>query len=196
MLGIPLSDTSDDLQLQLFIDINSATVARLCNRTFAREEVSESWRDLNCGHRVFLSHWPVHLIDIESVESPRGTVLDPSQWELEEASGKVSVFADPTGTINSLGAFLEPVVVKYWGGYNLPDQAPLPLKQAVSLLNVQSRILAQMGLAGGIHQMSHKEARISFHPPAQLLLAASKFIGSGIDSTLMQILSHYIRYEV
>src|SRR6516225_3199287 len=136
MLGIPLSDTSDDLQLQLFIDINSATVARLCNRTFAREEVSESWRDLNCGHRVFLSHWPVHLIDIESVESPRGTVLDPSQWELEEASGKVSVFADPTGTINSLGAFLEPVVVKYWGGYNLPDQAPLPLKQAVTLLNV------------------------------------------------------------
>jgi len=45
-MGLSLTDTSDDAQLQLFIDINSATVARLCNRIFAREEVREEWRDL------------------------------------------------------------------------------------------------------------------------------------------------------
>src|SRR5215471_11961627 len=75
MLGMSLTDTSDDAQLQLFIDINSATVARLCNRTFAREEVSETWRELNGGHRIFLSHWPVLSSDIEDVESPEGTPL-------------------------------------------------------------------------------------------------------------------------
>jgi hypothetical protein len=46
LMGLSLTDTSDDAQLQLFIDINSATVARLCNRIFAREEVREEWRDL------------------------------------------------------------------------------------------------------------------------------------------------------
>jgi len=99
LMGLSLTDTSDDAQLQLFIDLNSATVARLCNRIFARQEIREEWRDLGCqlswpgyyypdyvpyysgtalsndAHRLFLSQWPVQPGD---VESPQGTVLDPS----------------------------------------------------------------------------------------------------------------------
>jgi hypothetical protein len=186
MLGVSLADTSDDAQLQLFIDINSATVSRLCNRVFAREEVSESWRELNGGNRIFLSHWPVKQADIETVESPRGTTLTSGDWELEEASGKVSFFG--------IAAF-EPVTITYWGGYSLPEEAPAELKKAVSLLNLQSRLLASLGMIGGIHQLSHKEARISFHDPAKILAAAMGQAG-GLSSPLMQVLSHFIRYEV
>jgi hypothetical protein len=188
MLGISLTDTSDDAQLALFIDINSATISRLCNRVFAREEVSESWRELNGGNRVFLSHWPVKHADIEAVESVE-TPVSPDNWELEEDSGKVSFFGVAAG---------EPVTITYWGGFNLPDEAPGALKHALAILNLQSRLLASLGTIGGIHQLSHKEARISFHDPAKILAAAMGQAGqsAGMDSPLMQVLSHFIRYEV
>jgi hypothetical protein len=211
LLGLSMTDTSDDAQLQLFIDINSATVARLCNRIFAREEVKEEWRELGCqlswpgyyypdcvpsysgttarsdAHRIFLSHWPVQTTDIESVESPQGTLLDPSAYEIETQSGKLECL---------IGSFIEPVAVTYWGGYNLPEEAPFPLKQACSLLNVQSKLLASLGSIAGIRMLSHKEARIAFHDPLKVIEAAMGGKGSPTQMAVMNILSHYIHYEV
>jgi hypothetical protein len=189
MMGLSTLDTSDDAQLQLFIDINSATVMRMCNRIFALEEVREEWRELNGGHRIFPSHWPIKQADLESVESPAGTALDPSNYELEEDSGKIEIF--------SAVAWTEPVVVQYWGGYELPDDAPLPLKQAVAMLNVRSKLLASLGTIAGIRQLSHKEGRIAFHDPSKLLGIAFGGGGAGgIDAAIMSVLSHYIHYEV
>jgi hypothetical protein len=211
LMGLSLTDTTEDAQLQLFIDINSATVARLCNRIFAREEVREEWRELGCqlfwpgyyfpdyvplysgtagrsdAHRIFLSHWPVHPGDIETVESPQGTVIDPSAYEVEEQSGKLECL---------IGSFVEPVVVTYWGGYRLPEEAPPPLKQACALLNVQSKLLASLGLLAGIRLMSHKSARVAFHDPLKLLEAAMGGKGSPTSMAVMNLLSHYIRLEV
>jgi hypothetical protein len=186
LMGMSTTDTSDDAQLSLFVDMNSATVMRLCNRIFAREEVREEWRKLNGGHRIFPSHWPIKQADIESVESPMGTVLDPSAYELEEQSGKIEIF--------SACAWTEPVVVTYWGGYELPDEAPMPLKRAVALLNLQSRLLASLGTIAGIRTLSHKEARVQFHDPSRILAAAMGQAGS--TNPVMAILSHYIHYEV
>jgi len=188
MMGISVGDPTDDQQLQLFIDINSATVMRLCNRIFAYEECREEWRELNGGHRIFPSHWPIKTADIESVESPMGTVLAPGDYELEEESGKIEIF--------SQSAFNEPVAVTYWGGYNLPDEAPLPLKQAVALLNVQSKLLATLGQIGGIRMLSHKTARVMFHDPMKVLEAAMGQGKTPTSQSVMNILSHYIHYEV
>ena len=58
LLGVAPSDTSQDAQLAMMISIYSAYVAEMCNRTFAREKVIETWRDLYNG-RVFLTHYPV-----------------------------------------------------------------------------------------------------------------------------------------
>ena len=66
LLGITPSDTSQDAQLAMLISINSANVAEMCNRTFAREKVRETWRELFDG-RVFLTRSPVKLEDIERV---------------------------------------------------------------------------------------------------------------------------------
>jgi hypothetical protein len=189
LAGMSLTDTTDDTQMQMFIDINSATVMVMCNRIFAREEVREEWRELNGGNRIFPSHWPIKDDDIESVESPIGTVLDPSAYELEEASGKIEIFG---------GAWIEPVAVTYWGGYELPDEAPLPLKRAVAMLNLQSKLLASLGTMAGIRMLSHKEARVMFYDPVKLMETA---LGSGaganpLQSSIMQLLSHYIHFEV
>jgi hypothetical protein len=211
LMGQSLTDTSDDAQLQLFIDINSATAARLCNRVFAREEVREEWRELGCqlsmpgyyypdyvpyysgtslrsdAHRIFLSHWPVQAADIESVESPQGTLLDPSAYEIETLSGKLECL---------IGSFVEPVVVTYWGGYDLPEEAPFPLKQACALLNAQSKLLAQLGAIGGIRLLSHKQAKVAFHDPLKIIEAAMGGKGSPMQMSVMNILSHYMRLEV
>jgi hypothetical protein len=190
LMGMSKLDTSEDEQLQLFIDINSATVMRMCNRIFAREEVREEWRDLNGGCRLFPSHWPIKDGDIASVESPIGTVIDPSTYELEEESGKVEFL--PNGLA---GAWIEPVAITYTGGYDLPDEAPLPLKRVVAMLNLQSKILASLGTIAGIRTLSHKEARVQFHDPSKILSAAMG--GSGAEnSAITQMLSHYIHYEV
>src|SRR4051794_15783523 len=92
MLGIAANDTTHDPQLQQDIDWYSATVSQITNRVFAKETVRETWRDLG-SRRVFLSHWPVKEGDIESVESPRGTLMPGTDYELEEGSGKLSLFA-------------------------------------------------------------------------------------------------------
>ena len=42
--GIPLTDTTRDAQLQAMIDGYSDVIATLCNRTFAKETVEETWR--------------------------------------------------------------------------------------------------------------------------------------------------------
>lgn len=218
--GLSLTDSSGDAQLELFTSINSATIARLCNRAFApsysmgREEVREEWRELGCNlqypgyyfpdppiayysgtafrsdaTRLFLSHWPVYAGDVESVESPMGTVLDPTLYEIEENSGKLFTVA---GTI-----FQEPTVVTYWGGYRLPEESPLPLKQACSLLNVQSKLLATIGALGGMRLLSHKSARVGYHDPMKMLEAAMGGAGkSPMSMQVMNILYHYMRLEV
>ena len=97
-LGISSADTTSDAQLQMLIDMNSATIAELCNRTFAKEKVRETWRcimPLTCPDgavKIHLMRWPVLETDVDSVESPAGTVLDPLEYEIEEDSGKLTLF--------------------------------------------------------------------------------------------------------
>ena len=197
MMGLALTDPSEDQQIAFWSDVNSETVARMCNRTFAREEVREEWRELNGGWRIFPSHWPIKQADIISVESPAGTVLDPitGGYELEERSGKIELF----GTDGASGgaAWAEPVVVHYWGGYNLPNEAPLPLKRAVSMLNLQSKLLSSLGTIAGLRALSHKEARVMFHDPSKLLSIALGGKGAaGIEASIWNLLSHYAHLEV
>ena len=66
-LGVATSDPVSDAQWQMMIDTNSATISELCNRVFAKEEVEETWRDVQNGQRIYLTHYPVVAADIESV---------------------------------------------------------------------------------------------------------------------------------
>ena len=89
--GIPLTDTTRDAQLQAMIDGYSDVIATMCNRTFAKEKVEETWRGDPPpyeNYRIFLTHYPVADADIASVTA-NGAVT--TEYEIENASGKLSL---------------------------------------------------------------------------------------------------------
>lgn len=185
-LGIAAGDTTQDLLFDQLIDTYSDMVSELCNRVFAKEKLSETWRCLQ-SRRVFLSHWPVKASDIESVESPRGTVIPATDYELEEKSGKLLLW----------GSRAEPIVVTYTGGFNLPNDAPDALKQAAILLIQYDRAQAQRQATSGIRQISHKSARVMFFDPNQANRGGgSSGPGSVGAQAIHNLLMHYTRLEV
>jgi len=183
-LALGITDNLSDAQLQQSITVYSDVVSELTNRVFAKERVRETWRCLG-SRRLFLSHWPIVETDIEKVECPRGTLMDPATYEIEERSGKIELF----------GPQPEPIEITYTGGVTLPDKAPPALKQATLLLIREDRATAQRQATSGIRSLSHKEARVMFFDPAQQLRAQ----GGGGNQTMNAVsalLSHYTRLEV
>jgi hypothetical protein len=184
---LAITDATSDPQLTQMIDWYSASVSQYTNRVFAREKVRETWRDIN-DRRIFLSHWPVKEEDIESVEAPRGT-LPRTDWELEEQSGKLSLF----------GSRAEPIVVTYTGGFDLPDEAPADLKNACAIMARKGRTEAQRDATSGIRSISHKESRVMFFDPnAGSSGGGSTTSGSSVEAirAVHALLYHYTRIEV
>jgi hypothetical protein len=191
-MGIASTDTSQDAQLALWITRASDTIATYCNRVFAYEEVEETWREF-VNNRIFPSHWPIAETEIMSIESPSGTILDDTSYEIEERSGKIEFFdGNSYGVSDSY-----PVIITYWGGYDLPDEAPPALKQACELL---VRIESLMALAlsrGGVRSVSHKEKRVMYYDPLQTILGKSLAPGAtGLPPAVDSLLKHYMRFEV
>jgi hypothetical protein len=161
ILKIPPTNTSEDAQLQVYIDQYSDVIATMCQRVFAYETVAETWRgDLPPfdAPRLFLTHYPIVDADIVSVESPRGTVLDPASYEVENASGKLRIE----------GAWSEPITVTYSGGYQLPDAAPPAIKAAAGLLIQAARLQARMAATNGVRSVMHDNTRVQYFDPVQI----------------------------
>jgi hypothetical protein len=190
MLGIQSTDTSQDAQLQMWIDQYSDYISTLCNRVFAYEEVRETWRadPTHASNRIYLSHWPVKDADIQSVECPRGTPLDPAtDWELEEKSGKLEVMT----------SLADPIDVTYWGGFDVPTETPPALKAACEILIRAAKAQAVAAATAGIRSLTHKEARVMFFDPAAIF---GKMAGGGpiaaATATVNNLLYHYMRFNV
>jgi len=195
-LGLSLTtvDPVLDQQLAFLITMQSAVVAGMCNAliggvgdpTFAKETLTESWREIqtwDLGHRVLLTHWPVKQNDITSV-TVNGTPLDPGAWELEEKSGKLSYY----------NGYNEPVVISYTGGYDLPDEAPMALKQAcITLIRDQRRQILLSNLEG-IRSLSHKSARVQFYDPTKLM--AMGVGASASEKAASSLLRPFMRYWI
>jgi hypothetical protein len=182
LLGLPPTGGSPeaDAQLQFQISAVSATIARLCNRTFAKTRVIETWRGVNHAD-IYLSLWPVEDYDLEIINGVR---FDPDVTELENETGKLR-----------MNGFRDPVRITYSGGYDLPDEAPDDLKYACKLMIQQQRSEAQRESVEGIKMIAHKESRVIFFDPnaggktTQATLAGS----SGI-LTVDSLLAHYVRF--
>jgi len=166
LLGMSTTDTTHDAQLALQISIYSQTLERMCNRIFAKETGVESWREDGGSGRVFLTHFPVKAADITEV-TDGGVVLDPSQYALEERSGKLANrrYSDSVAI-----PWVTPVHITYTGGYDLPTDAPYPLKQACAILIMEARMRMVQAQVAGIRQVSHREARVTFFDPNAVLL--------------------------
>ena len=189
ILGLSSTDTSEDDQLNMWIDQYSDVVATMCNRVFAYEQVQETWRGdtmpFDCP-RLFLTHYPVADDDIVSVESPRGSIIDPSAYEIENKSGKVRLN----------GAWSEPVTVTYSGGYKLPDEAPDALKTATGLLIQAARIQMRLNATSGIRSISHRESRVQFFDVQQMTGTTGAGPLSAAADTVNALLYKYMRFYV
>lgn len=198
MLDIPAADTSKDEQLQMLIDQNSLMLAQMANReTWAKEKVEEVWDcvDMECcpdgSTRIWLTRPPVKMSDIESIESPRGTPIAPSAYELEQRTGRLSFPAGCPGQ----------VVITYTGGYDLPDEAPLPLQQAAGLAVQQFRTQAAQAATGGsgIRLLAHKESRIMYFSPKDMASGGSSgatTTSSAADNAIKNLISKYTRFWI
>lgn len=188
MLNIALTDTSRDAQLALQISTASAVVADMCNRKpelgFGKTTVIEEWREMVNG-RVQVMHWPIDQ-DEPIVITANGVVyIEPDNYRVDFYSGKISVG----------GTWPEPVIVEYTGGYDLPDEAPLPLKRACALIVQEDRIKNQQASVAGMRQIRHKEAQVSFYDPNALLLKAVGAKSPGLQQA-ENLIRPYIRIEV
>jgi len=193
LLGIPAGDVSTDAQLQMLISQNSEAIAWDCNRIFGKEKVEEIWRcvapvccpDGTC--RIWLTHYPVKAVDIESVESPSGNLV--FDYEIEELTGKLILF----------GGCSSEIVVTYTGGYVLPDEAPLPLQQVAGLMVRSFRTEAAAAATGGsgIRMLAHKESRVIYFSPKDMAGAAATTTGPSIQTTAVKnILSKFTRFYI
>lgn len=187
MLGIADTDTSQDAMLATYITQLSEVIARECNRVFAKEKMRETVRCLQ-PNRYFVSHWPLKEEDIESVETPRGTTFDPDTYEVEEESGKIEFIT--SGQV-------EPIVVTYTGGYDLPDEAPAALKSACEILVREMRTWVSRQATSGIRSLTHKDARVMFF---DVNAAMAKMGGTTgpffINDGMKALLYHYMRFWV
>jgi hypothetical protein len=193
-LGIDPLNTAHDAQLQMLIDTYSDVIAVMCQRTFAKEKVSETWRGDPPpyeNYRVFLSHWPVIDTDIESVYAPSGLLIDPTAYEVETDSGKLTL-------LGSLGGCADdPIVVTYTGGYELPDEAPPALKAALQLMVQAAASQLLRGLNTGIRSISHKDARVMYFDPTATAAKGGSAKGPLVGGdTIQALLSAYMRFEV
>jgi len=191
LLGMSKTDTSQDEALTMMISIYSAYVAEICNRTFAKEKVTETWRETYDG-RLFLTHWPVAEGDIESVSSAC-VDLFPDEYELEEASGKLSYVGNPCGPEATPWPW--PAIVTYTGGFDLPIEAPLPLKQATVILIREEKMRMQQAQVAGIRQVSHKDSRVAFFDPNMLLIKTAGVKSPGTQAA-ESLLRQYMRFWV
>jgi hypothetical protein len=188
MFGIPVSDTIQDELYNQYITIYSDMISEYCNRTFAYEELYEIWRcveydQTNAMKRLFLSHYPLDDTYSIIVESPTGGVIDSSEYEIEWKSGKIEL----------LGTNTEPIKVTYAGGYNLPDEAPPALKQAVALAIRENQAYMQRLGVSGIRSISHKDSRVMYFDIVQ---GQQKGQGPFGSTAAGDLLSHYVRLEV
>jgi len=182
-LGLPTGAGATDAQLEWLIDVGSSTISTLCNRVFAKEKVKETWRCLG-SRRVYLTHWPVKEADIESVTT---NGLDRLDYELEEGSGKLSIFTDRD----------EPIIVTYTGGYVCPDEVPDALKQACALIVSTSKAEQAAAALTGVKMIAHKEARVMFHTPTSgSSTGGTSGASSNTRQTVEGLLGHYIRHWI
>ena len=193
MLGIAPTNTTEDELLALWITQYSDVIATMCNRVFAKEKVAETWRgdtppfDID-NSRIFLSHWPVVEDDIETITGPDGVTIDVPGYVIESRSGKLQFFgSSPT----------EPITITYSGGYDLPDDAPPALKQALAIMVSAARVMKSREMTAGVRSISHRESRVQFF---DVNAAMAKQGGGGplavAGETVTALLYHYMRFNV
>jgi hypothetical protein len=179
------TNMATDDQIKLFIEWASAEVAAYCNRIFARETLVETVLE-NDANRIFLSHYPIQ--EINSINE-NDTALLESDYYIDQRSGCLTRVG---------GSWVTPVVVDYIGGYHLPYESPIALRQACLLLTREAYQASQRGDAT-VRMVSHKDSRVIYFDPNQQARSAAGgggTAGSPARRAVQDLLHHFMHFYI
>src|SRR5262245_10923941 len=164
-LALGITGTEEDAALQAQITMQSRLIAEYCNRRLGRAEALETFtfdpgETMPTRQALTLSIYPV--AEIIEVSSAGATAAD---YDFDPASGRLwpGVYWPDT------------VAVWYSGGYDLPEEAPARLQQAIIQAVNDGRTTGSRD--PGIREVQHGDSRISYFTPT-LSTASSGYLSA------------------
>jgi hypothetical protein len=167
-LALGIEGTSEDAALQAAITMQSRIIAEYCDRRFGLAEALETFTfDRNetmlPRQALTLSLYPV--VEVAEVSTAGATAAD---YDFDPDSGRLW----------TSGCWAETVVaVLYSGGYDLPEQAPARLQQAVIQAVSESRTVGSRDPS--IRELQHGDTRVSYFT-SSLSSASSGYLSAPV----------------
>jgi Phage gp6-like head-tail connector protein len=170
-LALGITGTTEDAALQAQITMQSRLIADYCNRRFGLAEALETftydrYENILARQAVTLSLYPV--VEVTEVLSAGLTGTDHS---FDPASGRLWV--------TSGLCWVDTVAVSYSGGYDLPEEAPARLQQAVIQAVNDTRTTGSRD--AGIREVQHGDTRIAYFTPSMAAASSGYLSATVID---------------
>jgi len=179
-LALGIEGATEDAALQAAITMQSRLIAEYCNRRLGLAEALETFtfdRNENMLERQALTLSLYPIVEIIEVSTAGATAAD---IEFDPASGRLW-----TG-----GCWADTVVaVLYRGGYDLPDEAPARLQQAIIQAVNDGRTTGSRD--PGLREVQHGDTRVSYFTPS-LSTASSGYL----SATVVDLIKPYRRLHV
>ena len=174
--ALGIADDSEDAQLQAAITMQSRIIAEYCDRRFGRAEAIETFtfdRGENMLPRqaLVLTLYPVtEILEVSTAGSAS------ADYEFDPKSGRLWW---PSSYWSGYGGGYWPgsVAITYSGGFDLPEEAPARLQQAVIRAVNENRSSGTRDPT--IREVQHGDTRIAYFTP-QMTSASSGYLSTGV----------------
>src|SRR5215475_9095781 len=157
--ALGITDTSEDVQLQAAITMQSRIIAEYCDRRFGRATCLETFtfdygETLPPRQALTLALYPVE--EIFEISMQGATNAD---YQFDPESGRL--WLHPGWTIGS--SWMDEIAVSYSGGYDLPEEAPARLQRAIIECVNSVRMSSSFGARDpSIREVQHGDTRITY----------------------------------
>jgi hypothetical protein len=173
-LALGIQDASEDAELQAAITFQSRIIAEYCDRRFGLAQALETFvfdpgETMRARQALVLSLYPVlEIIEISTAGATAAEYdLDPTSGRLWAANG--GYWATGPGEVS----------VVYSGGYDLPEQAPARLQQAVIQAVNEGRTTGSRDPS--IREIQHGDTRIGYFTPTLSTASSGYLSGVVVD---------------
>lgn len=181
-LGITTDD--EDAALETRITRASKFMAEQCDRRFAFAHAIETFtfdRDEVLSWRQNLTLRLYPIFEFESVTAGGVELEEGVSFGFNSQNGQFWLIGQTW-----FGTWPGSLVVTYSGGYDLPDDAPIGLQNAVIALIRDARIATTESdsSAGALRQVTHGDLSVGYYAPSTSTGAAAGVLPSGIDDII------------
>ena len=182
-LGLTPS-TNGDIMLAAEITAASQIIASQCDRTFAKEQVTQTFL-MRFGEGIqSLVLERIPIVSISGVDD-NGQVLSATDYDYDPVKGIIWRRCSYTDW-NWWSFYSSRVAVTYEGGYNLPDGAPADLEMACLALIKEQRFAQKRG-DPTIRSLQHADSAVFYQQGSQAFA-----IGQGaLPPSVQQLIAPY-----